>query len=447
MTALSPEPFFEVREDWLPTAGMLHEAGLLSEQLAAIQLDLVRIRPGGKWHPVPAGVAAGGCPRVRRAAAENRQLIRRQAGLLGGLYLCRACTAQIRLRGPAGAYLAVARHVLAARSWIEAFEAGAESADWPAYVRWTARTPFTGDSIPAMIKALTGDPNWAPAGQAAGVAWQDLSGRAAKARDQARKSAGPPGLRAHAAAARAIAGANQDTAIENELIDAIAVCASARWRDPVPARVWGAASQAWIDAVCLDADFGAARAALIEAIEQIYAAAPVRDVALLPGLAVSSGEEFCSPAEWASAEYWALRHAVALRWCERLEAALIQVEAEADEVTGQWKLLLIAGWPLTADRDRDLAYLACYRELGRVESAVVAPGPGRECSSWTVVLHVPGFAARHAEAHQSPDFFAAAGPAVPAAASPSQAQVRALLRDASSAWAAMNQLSLRNCSG
>jgi hypothetical protein len=90
----------------------------------------------------------------------------------------------------------------------------------------------------------------------------------------------------------------------------------------------------------------------------------------------------------------------------------------------------VAGWPFTDDRDRELAYLASYPELGRVADSACGQACGRAHPSWAVVLHLPGFAARHVAAHQNPHLHAVAGPAVPEHAQPSQAQVRGMLRHA-----------------
>lgn len=427
-TIPAPGPFFEVLPGWLPTAQQLQEAGLPDAPLAAVQLNIARITAAGKWHPVSPGPSAGGCPRVRRAVAEGRALIRDQAGLLDGLGLCRACTTQVRLGGRAGMYLDVARHIIAARAWAEALEEAAPSADWPGCVRWTARTPFRDENVLALLGRLGGDPDWEPAQQAAATAWQQLWDRADAANARARLAAGPPGLRAHAAAACALVAGQQDTVMENEVIGAIS-SSKPQWRNvPVPNRAWGAAAGAWAETVCLDADLAAARTALAGAVEQIYATARVRDVALLPPDPAYPGDEFSSPAEWAQAEYQAMRSVVTRRWYQRLEAALAEVQGQAEEAAAQWRLLLIMGWPPITERDQDLAYLAHYPELIRTPQ-VPMPGddPGRS-SQAIVLLHVPRFAARHAVAHHSPSLTATMGAEVAAGTSPSPDQIQHLLR-------------------
>jgi hypothetical protein len=425
----SPGPFFELTADWLPTGQQLTDAGLPGGQLAAVTLDLVQISPAGKWHPVTASAQVRPCARVRRATDAGRELTRRQAGLLTGLELCRACTAQVQLSGRAGTYLAIARHIVAARAWTQAFEEAAVSADWAACARWAARTPFDDETVLALLDALDGSSRWEPGRRAATIAWQHLWDRADAAQIRARLAAGPPGLRAHAAAACALAAAQQDAVLENELIAAIS--ATPQWRNqPVPAPGWGAASRAWAQTLCLDADPAAARTALADAVEQLYSGAQVRDLALLPPMPACRGEEFTSLADWAHAEYRAVRLAVACRWYRRLETALAEVQEEAEEVTGRWRLLLVIGWPPVADRDRELAYLAHYPELIRTPQ-VPACGDDPGCPSRAIVLlHVPGFAARHAAAaaHQSRNLTATVGAEVAAGMAPSPDQVCALFR-------------------
>ena len=114
---LAAGPLLDVGAGWLPTALQLQEAGLPGGPLTAVPFDVVQISAAGKWHPVPSGACAAGCARVRRAVADGRVLTRRQAGLIAvaGMGLCRACTAPVRPRGRAGAYLDLARHIIAAR--------------------------------------------------------------------------------------------------------------------------------------------------------------------------------------------------------------------------------------------------------------------------------------------------------------------------------------------
>lgn len=127
-------PLFDAGAGWLPTARQLQEAGLPDGSLAAVRLHVVRVTAAGRWHPVPPHAPSPGCARARRAAADGRALTRRRTGLLAvsELGLCPASTAQIRPRGLAGAYLDLARHIIAAHAWTRALEEAAPHDDWPA---------------------------------------------------------------------------------------------------------------------------------------------------------------------------------------------------------------------------------------------------------------------------------------------------------------------------
>lgn len=412
----------------LPTETALRGAGLPAGALASIQLDLVRLSPAGKWHPVPAGGPGSCCPVVRRAAAAGRELTRQRAGMLDDLALCRTCTAQIRLPGLPGAYLMVVRYVIAARRWLDAFEAAAVR-DWPAWVRWTARTPLGVPLIPPAIAALTRDQAWREPAAAAQAAWSGLARRAAAASDLAREAAGQPGLPDHAAAACAIAGAHQDTYPEAHLLSAISAPGS--WDGGTCGQGWQEAARAWAGKLRLDADLDAARSSLASALELVYRDAPVRDMSLLPPPARYPGAGFATPADWADAEYRALRQAIAGNWAQRLEEALAGVIDHDENAASRWRLLLITGWPLTAGRDQDLAYLARYPELDRVDvRPEIAVGDRERIIRATVLLHVPGFAARHAVAHASPFFRASAGALLPRGVNPAPSQVAELVQQA-----------------
>jgi hypothetical protein len=429
------EPFLLLPSDHLPTALMLAAAGLPGGHLAAVQLDLARIGPAGKWHLLPGSPAGTSCARIRRAAAEGRELARRRAGLLSGPDMCRACTLRLHPAGSAGIYLAAVRRILSARAWTQTLETAAPAADWPACARWAAVSPFAGDPVPPLLSALPSDQAWESARAAAAVAWQDLSARAGAALERARSSAGPPGLRSHAAAARAIAGGEPAIVADDQLLDDIANGPAAAWERPFRPSTWAVASRAWAGAVCLDGDLAAAHAALAAAIEQRYAAAPVRDLSLLPDPPMVRGDGFASPHAWARGEFRALRQAFAAAWSRRLEAALAEVQADGADVPDRWRLLLITGWPIgTGAQDHDLAYMTFYPELGRTDLPPADLGPGHEPQPRAiVVLHVPGYAARHATAHRSPFFTATAGPVLPAGASPDPLRVRTLLRRAGAA--------------
>jgi hypothetical protein len=426
--ATTADRYFEVSGAWTPTARMLEEAGLPSERLARVLVNLVRLSQTGKWHVAPVTDRAWArCSHLSRAVYDGRALPVQRVSLLGGYDLCGVCAARLEVPGPAGAYLAVSRLIVAAGAWVDALEKAAPAADWLAYARWTALTPFSRSAVmPALIAALKGARGWTDCRAAAQTAWQRLRQRADAGWETARQAAGPPGLRVHAARARDRAGADRVTREESQLIAAIATRPDP-WQYSICPDPWDAASSAWLAAVSADGDVNAARTAMLVAVEKHYGHAQVRDVALLPSPAIAPGAAYCSPAMWAQAEYRLLRHAIVAGWCNRLEAGLAPTQHESSD---QWRLLLVTGWPLTHEPDREIAYLAQYPELARATDLTRDRSYGQAHPPWAVVLHVPGFAAEHALTHRSDYHSAVAGPVVPAGSQPGLADVRALLRRA-----------------
>jgi hypothetical protein len=420
---------FEVPAGRPVTAADLQSAGLPWQPLAAVWLGLARVKRTGRWHLAPGGATGTmvTCPRLRQAVRRNRALEQRDVGLLDGMALCGWCAARLAVPGPAGAYVALARQILAAAEWVAALEAAPLPADWLDYARWNARTPFAEPGpVSALIGELPASEPWAACRAAAEATWDRLHQRAEAGWKRVRHAAGPPGFRAVAACACAFVGASPETQHESHLLTAVSAGQLERGASsPDP---WTGAGAAWLDAVAQDADVLAAGRALHAALEELLASAPVRDVSLLPAPMEAPVWEHASPAQQARAEYQALLHQVADRWCQRLAGTLAALLDEADD---GWLLLRIAGWPLTDDQDQELAYLASYPELGRIPD----PGCGLECDrnhrSWVVVLHVPGFAALHAAVHDSAHLDVTAGTSVPAGAHPSPAQVHELLRPGS----------------
>ncbi len=415
--------FFTV-DGYLPlTAALLRDVGLPDDPLAAVTVDVARVSRAGKWHQLPVA-AESQCPQLLRALTTGKALMQRQFGILSGFDLCSSCAVRLELPGSAGGYLRVAQWLVAASEWVTGLELAARSADWLGYSRWTAQTPFC-DGIVKTIETLGAEPGWIDCQTAAAAALRTLQRRAAQASDLARQIAGPPGLRAYAAGACALIGSASATHVESQLIDSIPARGQP-WRYLVGADAWRTCSQAWLTAIALDANTVAARSAMLTAMEELYGNAPVRDVSLLPARAASSPEGFSSPASWARAEYRLLRKSVVTRWWERLEGTLTQLQHQAGQSVTPWRLLGVSGWPITDERDRELAYLAYYPELGRSPGS--CPAGGRDHPTWTVVLHVPEFAAQHAVAHDSPHIRAILGPAAPLGSPPDKAEIRTLLR-------------------
>ncbi len=445
------------RAEWLFDAGqrrplsreLLTAAGLRWQPLADVRLTLVQFGRAGLWHLAPgtdpascdhqhahvppvcpasraAIIGEQACARARRAAARGQAPKVRQAGLLDGDRLCPGCLAGLTVPGPEGAYLALAWQILAAQDWVTALEHAAPSADWLACCRWAARHPFTGPHpVDALLAIMPSDPLWADCAAAAETAWEEICERDIEAHQRARQVAGSPGYRAIAACARSLVAAGLATRSESRSVAAIA--GQARSYDDAM-RPWAIASDAWLAATCQDGDPAAGQRALRAALADAYAGILIRDLALLPALTTRlEHEEYRSASEWAQADYQAALHVIAAAWNDRLDAQLTELLGQP---TDCWQLLLVLGWPLTSDGDRDLAYLASYPEHARVPD----PHCGRACrrahDSWAVVLHVPEFAISHALTHDSPHHHAIPGPRLPAGAQPSLAQIRAVLRQA-----------------
>ncbi|MFJ3189641.1 hypothetical protein [Streptomyces halstedii] len=99
---------------------------------------------------------------------------------------------------------------------------------------------------------------------------------------------------------------------------------------------------------------------------------------------------------WADAEFEQRWQAYVLECCDQLEEAL---EAASGDGGDGRQLMLVTGWPLTQQRDAELAYLAQYEQCGpTVPFGSRRAGYGTE-PEHAVVLAVPRFAALHAAEH------------------------------------------------
>jgi hypothetical protein len=345
--------------------------------------------------------------------------------LLGEYDFCRWCAHRVTPPGPAGLLYTAARWIVAAAGWVTDLETRAGGMDWLDVARWMARTPFgPPDRVADLLADLAGMRGFARHRLAALGVWKTLRERADTAYAVARQAAGPPGLRALAARARNLLAADPDTRNEAYLIEAIG---GANRRDPWRPDLFTEAVDAWLSAVAADGNLRAGHTAMAAAVEARYGQAPVRDVSLLPDPALTSYDGQTSPASWAAAEYAAVRQRLVAGWCARL-ATVLHEAPDHDE----HRLLLIAGWPITSSRDKEVAYLTQYPVLDRTVAAsrdpIPTPTPARV--PWVVVLEVPAFAAEHAAAHRDGDIHAIAAPPATPDAEPDPRQVRALLRRA-----------------
>lgn len=112
----------------------------------------------------------------------------------------------------------------------------------------------------------------------------------------------------------------------------------------------------------------------------------------------------------------------------RLRAALHDGQAHCGN--GE-QLLLVAGWPITSEPDREVAYLTQYPVLAQavITGRYRHPQPSLQRIPWAVVLRVPAFAAGHAAAHHSDYLYAKPGAVVPGD-TVDERDIRALLRPA-----------------
>lgn len=418
-------PYFDPPTVPVVTEQDLHTVGLPSAPLATLTMNLLRTSSKGKWHVAEEpGVR---CPSVNRAFGYRTAALPVQAvPVLGDYDLCAHCAHQVGPTGPAGVYHRAAALCVAADTWVSELERTAARMDWLAVSRWSSCTPFGPcDAMPALLGALTRRRGWAPARLAAQNTWTRLRDRTDTALATARQAAGPPGLRVLAAAARDAVGRDPDTRREAQTLEAIAGDGLQWSYQP---HIAAQALDAWLAAVAADGDIHAGHTRMLAALEDRLASSPVRDVSLLPHPAITPPGAHPSPAAWAAEEYRALRHRTAAGWCDRLDTALRHAQHTAERDTEQ--LLLVGGWPITSEQDRELAYLTQYDILDR---AVLTMRDGHPLTQpaqvpWAVVLRVPAFVAAHAAAHRSNALITRLGPATKAGSTAAAAAVRELLR-------------------
>lgn len=410
----------------LLTEASLRAAGLPVEPFAGMHVKLVRTSLKGKWH-VP-GTDASRCSHVSRAFGYRpASLPVELVSVLGELDLYSSCVRHVRLSGAVGVLHVAAGLIVAAGLWVAELERLASSMGWLDVARWSRQTPFgPPDPMPGLLAGLKGARGFAGHRGAALAAWGRLRQRCDAALSVARQAAGPPGLRVVAARARDLLLGDRDTRGEAHVLEAIAGGARRMLYEPDMARQ---AFDAWLRAVAADGDLRAGHAAMLAAVESRLGDAAVRDVSLLPAPALTPATGHASPAAWAVAEYRLLRRQVVDSWCARLGTALHDGQGHTD---GGDQLLLVAGWPIINEPDREIAYLTQYPVLGRavITSRYHHPQPSPRSIPWAVVLRVPEFAAAHAAAHRSDYLYAKPGATMPSGADVDDRQVRALLRAA-----------------
>jgi hypothetical protein len=385
---------FTARAVMTVTAEQLAAAGLSPEPLSGITVDLARVTASGKWH-VPGGSSFDQCSHLQRYTGYGqnaRELPIHQVALLGIYDVCAKCAGRFGPAGPAAAYWRAGLLIVRAAEWVADLETVATGLDWLGYARWNARTPFTSpDPLPDILSGLKGARGWSAARGQAQRTWSDLRERAEAAWSTARQSAGPPGLRTRAAAARDTLARDRDIRDEGRLIEAIAGLGHPGFYGP---DTWSMAADAWVVAVAADGRMSAGRAAMGEAVERAYRKSTVRDVSLLPSPAATPGADYCSPAHWARAEFQLLRRAVTTGWADRLEQAVTAL-LDSATATAPDRLLLITGLPMLSAEAADVAYLTQYPHVASGPQ-LGAPDRYRHRPATAAVLRVPAFAADHA---------------------------------------------------
>lgn len=408
------------------TEAGLAAAGLPVQPFAGMTVELVRTSSKGKWH-VP-GTGTGRCSHVSRAFGyQATSLPVQEVSVLGEHNVCSSCARQVRLPGPAGVLHATAGLVVAAAQWVTELEHLAPQMGWLDVARWSRQTPFgPPDPMPALVAELKGARGFAGHRGTALAAWGRLRQRYDTAMAVAHQAAGPPGLRVLAARARDLLLNDRDILGEAAALEAIAGRPRRMYYEPDLAQL---ALDAWLRDVAADGDLHAGHTAILAAVEDRLGDAQVRDVSLLPTPALTPATGHASPAEWAAAEYALVRRHIVAGWCTRLDTALHDGQFHTGDGD---QLLLVAGWPIISESDREIAYLTQYPVLARsvITSRYREPQPSPHTIPWAVVLRVPAFAAGHAAAHRSEYLYAKAGPEIPSDATADDLEVRALLRPA-----------------
>ncbi|HEX8631611.1 MAG TPA: hypothetical protein VF755_25925, partial [Catenuloplanes sp.] len=341
------------------TEAALTAAGLPTHPYTSMHVELVRASQNGKWH-VP-GTSTHRCTHVtRRFGYQPGTLPVQRVSVLGDHDLCSACAHQVRLPGPAGILHVAAGLIVAAAQWVTELEDLAAGMGWLDVARWSQQTPFgPPDPMPDLLAQLKGARGFAAHRAAALTAWGQLRHRTDTALAVARQAAGPPGLRVLAARARDLLLRDRDTLAEAHTLEAIAGGPRRRYFEPDLAQQ---ALDAWLTAVAADGDTNAGHTAMLAAVETRLGNADVRDVSLLPTPAITPAAGHTGPAAWAAAEYRLVRRHIVDGWCARLAAALHDGQAHSG---GGDQLLLVAGWPIINEPDREVAYLTQYPVLAQ----------------------------------------------------------------------------------
>ncbi|WP_326581802.1 hypothetical protein OIE69_44190 (plasmid) [Actinacidiphila glaucinigra] len=276
--------------------------------------------------------------------------------------------------------------------------------------------------VRARLEPLAANEEFAPAARQMAAAWSTVLQRSESALAAWRVAA--PAAKEAASISTACDAVAAGERVSEEGRELAAAIDRTWWGEPCD--VWSVVRRAWSTARAQGASAESALDAAMHAVEGHWGTARVRDVTALPRVASIPAYGCSSPAEWADREFQYLWRRYVSQSCQKLETAM-RTAGGGGAVRHQ--LLLVTGWPLTRERDVDLAYLAQYEQVG----PTVPCGGRRERSSWApnhaVVLAVPGNAVRHATAHaRAHGGRIVAGPRLPKGRENIERQALALLR-------------------
>ncbi|MCX4538982.1 hypothetical protein OHA79_44735 (plasmid) [Streptomyces sp. NBC_00841] len=377
---------------------------------------------GGKWHVLSRA------PGWRAHCRYAKHLTGSPHVLLDVLdQVCRHCAGALDVAlGEEALWLAAAEVVTADARVRKLEEAGPGSRSWSGYaqVLWEAarhRDP----RVRERLQTWSGDLVLGAAARQMMQAWAGVLQRSEEALAAWRAAA--PGAHEATSVSAACNAVAADGQVHRQGLQLAAAVERSRWAQPFDA--WATIRRAWSTARDQGGDAADARTAAMKALETTWGQARVRDVTALPEPAAVPSGRFTSPAQWADAEFQHLWRQYVSECCDKLEEAL---DASATgEDAGQQQLLLVTGWPLTRERDTELAYLAQYEQHGPVMPFGARRhryGPEPEHA---VVLSVPRFAAQHAAEHTRDDVGRIVpGPVLPQGAGPAEQDVLALQRGA-----------------
>ncbi|MFF7098059.1 hypothetical protein ACFY9A_37595 [Streptomyces rubradiris] len=367
----------------------LDRLGLSMPALRALKVALTT-RGGSKYH-LPRDEKSfrlgGGCR--HRGSAEFATLHHLLEVISD---ICLRC--RVQLPGPADALWRVTALVAGHVAELERVRDADAMKTWLGYARYAARLTSDDEAhIARELERATADPSLATDAAELSAAWRRLlADRTAfleqcadacppietfnGAHEAVKRAADAPELAACAQVSAAVGPVSADRGLS--------------WRRE-EREVRAVVCRAWQQARSRGASAAQAAELARAAAGRLMDKAVVRDVTALPE-PVLGGERFTSPAAWATAELAVWWPKVVAAACRRLEE-----EFEAETSASASRLLLISDWPLTYERDADVAYLATsarfgpavpfgYRQGGGYGDILqtTAPGP-----SYAVVVAAP----------------------------------------------------------